>query len=159
MNHQGTCERENLSFLSNLNENNRNTLLSSLSHFCKGEKEVRNLNTLKKIFTFPKEKWKILIEMIQFDQEYHGYDSKKEYNKEILEKYYTLSDTERMKILPYLNPELPTFLKEFKFLDRLLQTIDFEDGEIEDLKYLLKTDIFTLQKNKITKIPDYTKAI
>ena len=168
LNHQGTCERENLSFLSNLNENNRNTLLSSLFHFCKGEKEVRNLNTLKEILTFPKEKRATLIELFNSSRDYNGYYKRnKKYTREIseyrvdktvLDTYYTLSETERSKILPYFHSELPNFLKDGDFLDRLLQTIHCEEWEIEDLKYLLSTNIFTLQDNRITKIPDYTKA-
>jgi len=162
LNHQGTCERENLSFLINLNENNRSTLLSSLSHFCTGEKEERNLNTLKEILTFPQDKWQILVEIFDPDRDYDGYykrgKSKYTVDKPVLNLYYQLSNDERIKILPYFHSELPTFLKDGDFLDRLLKTIHCEEWEIEDLKYLLSTNIFTLQDNRITKIPDYTKA-
>ena len=137
MNHQGTCERENISFLINLNNNNRNTLLSSLSHFCKGEKEERNLNTLKEILTFPKEKRATLIELFNSSRDYNGYYKRnKKYTREIseygvdktvLDTYYTLSETERSKILPYFHSELPNFLKDGDFLDRLLQTIHCEE--------------------------------
>jgi hypothetical protein len=81
--------------------------------------------------TFPQDKWQILVEIFDPDRDYDGYykrgKSKYTVDKPVLNLYYQLSNDERIKILPYFHSELPTFLKDGDFLDRLLKTIHCEE--------------------------------